>query len=105
MFEKHRKPNGNYDGPGVMSELTGLSRQSMVELAAKVQENHAKLRACRGHSFAPADGPFQRRRVCSACGGEADSVSVSWYEEGRQHALLEIQEVMHDVHARTSTGG
>lgn len=83
-MQQHRRPDGTYDGIGVMADLTGLSRQSVQEIAAQVKANHARLSACPLHDFAPA-AAGKRKRVCRSCGGEADSVSVSWYEDGLRH--------------------
>lgn len=83
-MEQHRRPDGTYDGVGVMADLSGLSRQTVQELAAQVKANQARLAACERHDFAPA-ASGARRRVCRNCGGEADTIAVSWYEDGLRH--------------------
>jgi len=84
-IEDFRNENGTYNGVRAMASLTGLAEQSVVDIAAQVKENHRKLAACLDHAFEPAKGPFQRRRMCTRCGGEADSLAVGWYELGRRH--------------------
>lgn len=85
-IEDHRKPNGKYDGLGVMGELTGLGRSTMTDLWAQVKANQSLLNSCRRHDFAPAIDPGQRKRRCNNCRGEADVVNAKWYEDGLKHA-------------------
>lgn len=86
MIEKHRNPNGTYDGLGVLGDLSGLSRDSMHDIWNKVKENQKRLDGCVAHDFAPAETSTSRRRVCRVCGGEADTIAVTWYERGIRHA-------------------
>lgn len=92
-LEDHRKPNGNYDGVGVMSEVTGLARDEIRAIAEQVKANSAKLRACPWHEFEPALGfqqmntapPIGRERYrCKHCQGEVDSSAYHWHEQGRR---------------------
>ena len=87
VFKKFQNPDGSYDGIAAMASMTGLSRKSMLEIAAEVKANHAKLQACEQHEFGAPTGLHNRRRICARCGGEADSISAGWYEEGAKHAL------------------
>lgn len=91
MLERHRNSNGTYDGVGVMADLTGLSRQSMVDLAAEVKANSERLNSCPYHEFAPiqmAQGvpmaPLRQRYRCIECGGEVDRHAWYWFEQGRR---------------------
>lgn len=86
MFEKHRNPNGNYDGVGVMSEVTGLARSEIEAIAAEVKANHAKLASCPWHEFerlitAP---PGRERYGCRHCRGTIDASAYHWHEQGRR---------------------
>lgn len=90
LLDKHRNENGTYDGIGVMSSLTGLSRQSMLEIHENVKANHAKLDGCSGHDFSLMPDPRQRKRLCTVCGGEVDVVSALWYERGSRDALAKL---------------
>lgn len=88
MFENHRKPNGNYDGVGVMSEVTGLARSEIELIAEQVKANHAKLRSCPYHEFerlitAP---PGRERYGCKHCRGTIDASAYHWHEQGRRSA-------------------
>lgn len=78
----HRNPDGTYNGVAVMSAVTRLPQAEVQRLWDEVRANHAKLNACPRHDFEPATEALQRRRICRACGGWADSVAVSWYERG-----------------------
>lgn len=85
-LEDHRKPNGNYDGIGVMAEVTGLPRDEIRALAEQVKANSAKLRTCPWHEFealitAP---PGSGRYRCRNCKGEVDSSAYHWHEQGRR---------------------
>lgn len=83
-MNQHRNPDGTYNGVGVMSELTGLPRTTVQELADKARENIARLNACERHQFEPI-GPVQPLRTryrCAKCGGEVDSHARHWYERG-----------------------
>lgn len=91
MIERHRNPNGSYDGIGVMSDLTRLSRESVQEIWDKAKANHALLEACSMHRFEPLPParPLKLRYRCSACQGEIGATEKSWYDKGRAHGLLE----------------
>lgn len=90
MLDKHRNPNGTYDGIGVMSEMTGLSRAEMTALAEQVKANSARLHACRYHEFeqSPSTAPLRslthQRYVCKNCGGEIRYHEWRWHEDGRR---------------------
>lgn len=86
MLDRHRNPDGTYDGPGVMADLTGLSRQSMVELAEQVKANNALLNACAYHDFSPIlpRVPLRQRYRCVNCGGEVDHHAWYWHQQGRR---------------------
>ena len=93
MLESNRNTDGTYDGAGVMADLTGLSRQSMVDLAAEVKANSERLSACPYHEFAPvqmAPGvpmtPLRQRYRCIECGGEIDRHAWYWFQQGRRAA-------------------
>ena len=86
MLERHRNSNGTYDGVGIMADLSGLSRQSMVDLAAEVKVNVDRLSACPYHEFAPILplAALRQRYRCIECGGEVDRNAYVWHERGRR---------------------
>lgn len=93
MLDRHRNPNGTYDGAGVMADLTGLSRQSVVELAEQVKANSERLAGCPYHEFAPIASPAghaqpapRQRYRCIECGGEVSRTEWYWHEQGRRSA-------------------
>ena len=93
MLERNRNPDGTYDGAGVMAGLTGLSRQSMVDLAAEVKANSERLSACPYHEFAPVQmapgvpmATMRQRYRCIECGGEIDRHAWYWFQQGRRAA-------------------
>ncbi|MBP6801676.1 MAG: hypothetical protein KA128_11120 [Zoogloea sp.] len=88
MLERNRNPDGTYDGAGVMADLTGLSRQSMADLAAEVKANSERLSACPYHEFAPVQpmAPLRQRYRCIECGGEIDRHAWYWFQQGRRAA-------------------
>lgn len=90
-FKEFKNPDGTYDGLAAMGSVTGLSRQTMLEIAADVKANHARLTACARHDFAPAD-TGARRRVCRNCDGWSDLHAVHWYEKGLAHAVQPVNE-------------
>lgn len=85
-MNKHKNPNGTYDGVGVMSDLTGLSRQSITDIAAEVKANRDRLESCPYHEFSPIlpRVPIRQRYRCIECGGEVDSLAYYWHEQGRR---------------------
>ena len=89
-MDQHRNPDGTYDGAGVMSTLTGLSKGDVKEFFAKVKENHARLEACEYHEFeqskqtAMLRSLTHQRYVCRNCGGEVDHLAYLWHERGRR---------------------
>lgn len=91
MLDAHRNPDGTYDGVGVMADLTGLSRQSVVDIAAQVRANSERLAACPYHEFSPivpsTDTPraaMRPRYRCIECGGEVDANAYHWHQQGRR---------------------
>ena len=89
-LEDHRKPDGNYDGIGVMSEVTSLARDEIRAIAEQVKANSAKLRACPWHEFEviPRDqgitARMNDRYRCKHCQGEVDFSAYHWHEQGRR---------------------
>jgi len=80
----HRNADGTYNGVGVMSEMSGLSRAAVTGIWESVKANQSKLDACAIHNFEPA-APGVKNRTCTECGGEASIVNVLWYERGLRH--------------------
>jgi hypothetical protein len=67
-IEKHRNPNGTYDGAAIMGELTGLGKGAMLEIWEEVKANKAKADACPEHELTPYV-PFSKvKRTCTKCG-------------------------------------
>lgn len=88
-LEKHRNPNGTYDGIGVMSDLTSLPRDEIKAIAEQVKANHARLKGCAYHDFAELpDGEgmagSKPRYRCEHCQGEIDAIAYRWHERGRR---------------------
>lgn len=86
MLDAHRNPDGTYDGVGVMADLTGLSRQSVVDIAAQARANSERLTACPYHEFSPvaSEAPRRPRYRCIECGGEVDANAYHWHQQGRR---------------------
>ena len=94
-MDKHRNPDGTYDGIGVMSELTGMSRSKALDLWDRVKANQAKLDACQRHEFEPvsmSETGLRRRYCCQHCGGEVDAHAYHWYEMGRRQTAAAERE-------------
>lgn len=76
------------DSVDKLSEASGLHRTDLLELWASVKANAAKLESCSSHIFVSIE-PARKiggKYVCTRCGGEADSIAVSWYRHGLRHA-------------------
>ncbi|WP_431023812.1 hypothetical protein [Halomonas sp. H5] len=91
MDDKHRNPDGTWNGVGVLSDLTGLPREEVQSIAERVKANLARLEACPYHEFeaiaASEAGLRLSRRPryrCRHCGGEIDSTAYHWHEMGRR---------------------
>lgn len=72
-----------------LSQATGLTRSTMLEVLAEVKANSAKLDACPRHDFEPVPGArvvFGQpdRYRCRQCGGEVDRHAYYWHEQGRR---------------------
>ncbi len=85
-IEDHRMPNGNYDGLGVMSEVTGLPRDEILSIWEEVKANQAKLDSCPWHEFerlitAP---PGKEAYGCRHCRGKVDASAYRWHQLGRR---------------------
>jgi hypothetical protein len=87
VMDGARNPDGTYDGTKVMAAVTGLSRDTITELAQKARDNVARLHACVDHVFEPTGPlhPIRQRYRCKHCGGEVDSSAYRWYAQGREH--------------------
>lgn len=91
-IEDHRNPNGTYNGPSVMAEITGLPRDEIVAIAEQVKANSQRLRACPWHEFEriprPDDNGQQARLGdryrCRHCQGEVDASAYHWHQQGRR---------------------
>lgn len=85
-MDKHRNPDGTYNGAAVLSDLSGIPQDGVREIFEQVKANHAKLNACAYHEFDPIEGsrPTRRRYRCRHCGGEIDSIAFHWHEQGRR---------------------
>lgn len=85
MLDNHRNADGTYDGVGVMSEVSGLSRAGVTELLAEVRANAALLDACGRHDFLQIAPRFGSKWKCVACGGVVSAEAVHWYVRGQAH--------------------
>ena len=88
-IEDHKNPNGTYNGPSVLSEITGLPKGEIQSIMELVQANHRKLDSCPYHEFEaiPKDqGMLSRQSAyrCIHCGGEVDQQRYRWHELGRR---------------------
>lgn len=82
-MQQHRNPDGTYNGVAVMSDVSGLPRESILSIWHQVKANAALLDACSLHDFKPAE-PGHRSRRCMHCGGTVGLSEVLWYERGIQ---------------------
>lgn len=85
-MDSHRNPDGTYDGLGVLGELSGLGRDTAMDIFAQVKANSAKLNACPRHDFSPIPPlrQLRQRYRCEHCGGEVDAHAYHWHEQGRR---------------------
>lgn len=69
-----------------LGALSGLGRQTMLEIAEQVKANHARLNGCARHEFAliPGGAPLRQKYRCTLCGGEVDHHAWYWHEQGRR---------------------
>ena len=75
------------DSLDTISSLTGLKRDTMLDLLAEVRANQSRLDACTSHDFVDVGTPaFSARRfMCRHCGGWTDSHAFYWYQKGLEH--------------------
>ena len=88
-LDKHRNPDGTYEGLGALGELAGISRSSAQDMLAQVKANSQRLSGCAWHDFAPIP-PLRtlgQRYRCEHCSGEVDAHAYHWHEIGRASAL------------------
>lgn len=85
------------DSLDTLSAATGLTRSTMLELAAQVKANVARLNACPWHDFEPVSGskvvfgqPAKYR--CRQCAGEIDRHAFYWHEQGRRARSTPVNE-------------
>lgn len=86
MLEKHKNPDGTYNGLAVMAEVSGLPVKSMHDIWRDVKANQARLDGCAFHEFSPIQPrvPANQRYRCIECGGEVDYHGWFWHEKGRR---------------------
>lgn len=86
-MDKHRNPDGTYNGVGVLSELTGMDRYDVMAAWEAVKANQAKLNTCPYHEFEPSvisATERNRKYRCKHCGGQVDATAFHWHEQGRR---------------------
>lgn len=91
-LDDHRKPDGNYDGVGAMAEISGLTRDVIIGIAAQVKANQVRLDGCPWHEFEVVpqdDGVTPQARLsdkyrCRHCQGEVDAIRYRWHQLGRR---------------------
>jgi predicted SprT family Zn-dependent metalloprotease len=72
-MKNHKNPDGTYNGIGLMSEMTGLTKDDVQAIWDEVVSNEKKLRACKEHDFSiKSTGRtiLDERYGCSRCKGE-----------------------------------
>ena len=84
-MKDHQNPDGTYNGITALSELSGLSEETMKDIWAKVQDNNRALDACPSHDFEPnPDGNRTAAYRCKNCGGTVTDNNYRWHELGRR---------------------
>lgn len=83
MNKEDGKAGNNRSVFDVLSNVSGLSKDTIYDIAKKVKENQARLEACKYHNFQLTEK--QGRYKCTNCNGEVDSINKSWYELGIEH--------------------
>lgn len=86
-LEKHRNPNGTYNGVSALSEFSGLPKGDVQAIFEQVKENNAKLNGCQYHEFELHEqGALVSRSKfrCIHCGGTINGDQYRWHELGRR---------------------
>lgn len=74
-----------FDGIKKLSDMSGLTMETIREIAEQVMENNKKLNSCSFHEF---DKHTQKRKwICRNCGGTVDTIRKEWYCNGIRHSL------------------
>lgn len=78
------------DSVDKLASGVGLSRETILAIAAKAKQNQSALEGCVRHEFVAIsnDSPLvlSRRYRCAHCGGEVDGHAYHWYQRGMRHA-------------------
>lgn len=91
-IKDHQNPDGTYNGVGVLSELTGVSKEDVLITFETIKANNQRLESCQYHEFtinpdlSNPDSPIVRhlKYKCIHCGGTVNPVMWRWFEIGRQ---------------------
>lgn len=86
-LDKHKNPDGTYNGVSALSEFSGLSEKSIQDIMAEVKANQAKLNGCLYHEFELHEqGALVSRSKfrCIHCGGIITGEKYHWHELGRR---------------------
>lgn len=92
-IKDHQNPDGTWNGVGVMSELTGLSKETVQSTFEEVKANNLTLSQCDYHEFTinpdlarPTPLNRSKRYKCKNCGGTVSEIMWRWFEIGRQQS-------------------
>lgn len=90
-IKDHQNPDGTWNGVGVLSELTGLTKEAVQTTFESVKANNMKLETCQYHEFIlnpdleTPESPVLRhmKYKCVHCEGTINPVMYRWFELGR----------------------
>lgn len=79
-----KKKKTGYDA---LSRMSGLSSDTIRDIAKGVIENNKLLNACSFHIFESIDDPATSRVYqCKNCKGTVRGMQKIWYEKGIEHS-------------------
>lgn len=85
------KIQNKVDAVGLLSSISGLSKDDTRKIFEEVRANSAILDSCQRHRFevfTKYESGMVKKYKCSACGGTVDSLAKNWYERGIAHGKV-----------------
>lgn len=77
-------------GINKLSKMSGLSKETVLDITKQVIKNNKKLNKCKRHNFS-----IDKRKIweCTNCGGYVYNNTKTWYDKGLEHSEKELAEI------------
>lgn len=88
------------DGAAVLSRVSGLSRDDVLQIWEEVKANKARLDACPRHRFPGGSVKIGQKVICQACGGGMSLTDAGSYVRGYEAKGGSADDIWHGWHEK-----